>query len=131
MPAQRTPTRVSRSANLCSGRSPRNAQETGYLMRIDRKAIATAVVIAFLSTSCVLSGSALAGFTAAVKNTGSTAGSGTDFLTATNGGVQCTSVPSGSTIPSTTSFPCAGSQFPSTVPATGSGTGTETLTASG
>ena len=100
-------------------------------MRIDRKAIAAAVVLAFLSTSCVLTGSALSGFTASVKNASNTAGSGTDFLTATNSGTtQCTSVPTGTVVPATTSFACTGNQFPASVTG-GAATGVETLTASG
>jgi hypothetical protein len=100
-------------------------------MKIDRRAIAAAVVLALLSTSCVLTGSALSGFTASIRNTSSTVGSGTDFLTATNGSVQCTSVPTGSTVPSTASFPCTGNQAPTAVAATGNSTGAVTLTATG
>jgi Concanavalin A-like lectin/glucanases superfamily len=100
-------------------------------MKIDRRAIAAVIAFAFLSTSCVLTGSALAGFTASIKNTSDTVGSGTDFLTATNGSVQCTSVPTGSTVPSTSSFPCTGNQLPASVATTGNSTGAVVLSATG
>ena len=86
--------------------------------------------VAFLSAICMLAAPAYGGFTAVVSNPASTIGSGTAFLTAVNGSTQCTSVPSGSTVPPTATFPCTGSQFPA-VPKTGRASATETLTQSG
>jgi Concanavalin A-like lectin/glucanases superfamily len=103
-------------------------------MLVSKKAVKATLVLsltAFLAIACMLTQSASSAFTASVNNTVNAAGSGTTFLTNSNGTVQCTSVPSGSVIPATTNFPCAGSQFPATVATTGNTVGSELLTASG
>jgi hypothetical protein len=78
-----------------------------------------------------LGGAAQAGFTAGVKNGSNVMGSGTSFLTATKGGAtHCTSVPSGNTVPATSTFSCNGEQLPTSLPSNGA-TSTVTLTATG
>ena len=100
-------------------------------MNIARTTTAAACGAVVLTVLCVLAATAQGGFTASVKNSTNLTGSGTMFLTATNGSPQCTSVPTGASIPATSFFPCTGNQFPATVPATGTATAGEVLTAAG
>jgi len=74
---------------------------------------------------------AMAGFTASIKNANDLVGTGTSFLTASNNSVtECSSSPSGSTVTSTSSFPCSGSQLPA-VPTTGTAVSNTLLQATG
>lgn len=72
-------------------------------------------VVAFLTLSLVVANSnAQSGFTAKIANPTNSFGSGTSFLTPSRDNfAQCTSEPTGTTIPATTSFNCGGDQFPS------------------
>jgi len=97
-----------------------------------KRAVTAVMASALLLLFALNAFPAQAGFTASVRNTNNTVGTGTSFLAATQGAVtQCTSVPAGSTIPATTSFPCSNDQFPAAVAATGNSTAATVLTATG
>jgi hypothetical protein len=71
-----------------------------------------AATITLILLTGVGTNTAQAGFSASVSSS-NIAGSGTSFLTAKKqGGTQCTSVPSGRTIPDKTVFPCSGEVMP-------------------
>lgn len=101
-------------------------------MSVRRKSLCGALVAVSVVAGVItfVNGSAQAGFTASVANPASSVGTATSFLTATNGSVRCTSVPSGGVVPTTAAFPCTGSITPS-VPTTGTAVSTTTLAGSG
>lgn len=87
--------------------------------------------LVFLLAVGLLSTQAVSGFTASVRNTTNTVGTGTSFYTAANGTTtHCSSIPAGNTVPNISTFSCTGALIPN-VPATGNATQSETLTASG
>ncbi|KJC64275.1 hypothetical protein SAMN06295879_0120 [Agreia bicolorata] len=97
-------------------------------MTVRRRAVVVAITAALLALVAITSGPAESGFTASIRNSSNTFGSGTQNLTATSAGTtQCTTV--GSTATGTT--PCTGSFFPGSTPASGTATNSVTLTAGG
>lgn len=98
-----------------------------------KRLVAAFTVASAVTVACLVASSlAYSGFTASVKNTNNAIGTGTSFLTVNrdNSYDECSSVPSGSTIPATASFSCSPEQFPST-PVTANGKSTIKLTQSG